>query len=43
MIYTKQLISDLRNAFGQGLKLPYAVWYSDTPRGEASGSSPLHV
>ena len=34
MIYTKQLISDLRNAFGLGLKLPYAVWYSDAPEGE---------
>ena len=34
MIYTKQLISDLRNAFGENLKLPYAVWYSNTPQGE---------
>ena len=34
MIYTKQLISDLRNAFGENLKLPYAIWYSITPQGE---------
>lgn len=36
MIETKQLINDLRQAFGDGLKLPVAVWYSDSPAGEVA-------
>ncbi|MCC8114591.1 MAG: DUF169 domain-containing protein [Bacteroidales bacterium] len=30
----KQLIDDLRQAFGEGMKLPIAVWYSDEAAGE---------
>ncbi len=34
MIEVKQLITDLRHAFGGKMKLPIAVWYSDEPAGE---------
>lgn len=34
MINVKQLIADLRQAFGEAVKLPIAVWYSSDPAGE---------
>ena len=34
MIDVKQLIANLRHAFGEKAKLPIAVWYSNEPAGE---------
>lgn len=34
MIALKTFIANLHQAFGDNFKLPFAVWYSETPAGE---------